>query len=282
MPLIGYLILFVTVGMVFILAHLVIGALLRPSRPSVEKQTIYECGEESIGSAWIQFDVRYYVVALLFVVFDVEVIFFFPWAEVFGKANAVANAPRPVTAADYRAYAAKVNDLATTHVKGLNDRNDVHFAHYVAMANLDDETLTRMREQQALVAEKIRKGTPLTAEDAAIWRYDGFLLRGRSDLLEDRQRLSEGDANARTEFETLRESAHALAFNGLVELGVFFGVLLVGFAYLWRRGDLEWVRAQEPPPLHRPTEEGSPPLADLPTTPPAAIALGGGNNELAR
>jgi NADH-quinone oxidoreductase subunit A len=281
MPLIGYLILFVTVGMVFILVHLVIGALLRPSRPSAEKQTIYECGEESIGSAWIQFDVRYYVVAFLFVVFDVEVIFFFPWAEIFGKANAVANAPRPETAADYRAYAAKVNELATTHVKGLNDRNDVHFAHYLAMAKLDDETLTRMREQQAGVAAKIRAGTPLTAEEVAIWRYDGFLLRGTMDLQAERQRLTETETNARTEFETLRESAHALAFNGLMELGVFFGVLLIGFAYLWRRGDLEWVRAQDPPPLHRPATEGSSPSTNLPTTPPAAIALGGGNNELA-
>ena len=50
------------------------------SRPDAEKQTIYECGEPTVGSAWIQFDLRYYVVALLFVVFDVETIFLFPWA----------------------------------------------------------------------------------------------------------------------------------------------------------------------------------------------------------
>ena len=49
--------------------------------------TIYECGEPTIGSAWMQFDLRFYVVALLFVIFDVEVAFFFPWAVVFGKAN---------------------------------------------------------------------------------------------------------------------------------------------------------------------------------------------------
>jgi NADH-quinone oxidoreductase subunit A len=258
MPLIGYVILFVAVGMVFILAHLVIGALLRPSRPSAEKQSIYECGEETIGSAWVQFDVRYYVVALLFVIFDVEVIFFFPWAEVFGKANAVANAPRPQTAAEYRAYAARLEDLVTPHVKGLNDRNDSRFAHLAAMKTLDDDTLTRLREQQAGVAQKIRKGETLSAEDEAVWRYEGFMFRGPVDLQREKVRLNESDAPGPSEFEAIREQAHSLALNGLVELAVFFGVLLVGFAYLWRRGDLEWVRAQQPPPATPLTSETTP------------------------
>ena len=59
-------------------------------KPDAEKKTIYECGEPTIGSAWVQFDLRFYVVALLFVIFDVEVAFFFPWAVVFGKANNLA------------------------------------------------------------------------------------------------------------------------------------------------------------------------------------------------
>src|SRR5437016_3485907 len=87
--LVGYLLLFLVVGIGFILVHLLAGKLLRPNRPGVEKGTIYECGEPTIGSAWIQFDLRFYVVALLFVIFDVEVAFFFPWAEVFGKANTI-------------------------------------------------------------------------------------------------------------------------------------------------------------------------------------------------
>src|SRR5437660_3334796 len=86
-PLVAYLLLFVAVGIGFILIHLLLGKLIRPNRPGAEKKTIYECGEPTIGSAWIQFDLRFYVVALLFVIFDVEVAFFFPWAEVFGKAN---------------------------------------------------------------------------------------------------------------------------------------------------------------------------------------------------
>ena len=84
----------VAVGVGFIFVTCVAGQ-ADPARssPDAEKLTIYECGEPTIGSAWIQFDLRFYVVALLFVIFDVEVAFFFPWAEVFGKANAVA-APR--------------------------------------------------------------------------------------------------------------------------------------------------------------------------------------------
>src|SRR5947209_16134633 len=96
--LVGYLLLFVVVGIGFIFVHLVAGKLIRPSKPNAEKKTIYECGEPTIGSAWIQFDVRFYVVALLFVIFDVEVAFFFPWAEVFGKANNIAGTERPTSA----------------------------------------------------------------------------------------------------------------------------------------------------------------------------------------
>src|SRR5258707_5684227 len=94
--LVGYLALFLVIAVAFVLVHLLIGKLIRPARPSAEKMTIYECGEPTIGSAWIQFDLRFYVIALLFVVFDVEVAFFFPWAVVFGQANNVANASLPV------------------------------------------------------------------------------------------------------------------------------------------------------------------------------------------
>src|SRR5262249_29869071 len=111
-PLAAYALLFLAVGVGFIFVHLMAGKFIRPSKPDPEKGTIYECGEPTIGSAWVQFDLRFYVVALLFVIFDVEVAFFFPWAEVFGKANAVATAERPQTAEEYAAYAAKVQDLA--------------------------------------------------------------------------------------------------------------------------------------------------------------------------
>src|SRR5579871_4368444 len=90
--LLAYVLLFTAIAAFFIFIHLVIGRFVRPYRPDAEKLTVYECGEPTIGSAWVQFDLRFYVVALLFVIFDVEMAFFFPWAVVFGKANSVASA----------------------------------------------------------------------------------------------------------------------------------------------------------------------------------------------
>jgi len=57
--------------------------MLRPSRPNPAKNSTYECGEEAVGSAWVKFNIRFYVVALIFIIFDVEVVFLYPWATVF-------------------------------------------------------------------------------------------------------------------------------------------------------------------------------------------------------
>ena len=59
--------------------------MLRPVRPTPEKQTTYESGEEPSGTAWGQFNVRFYIVALIFLLFEAELVFLFPWATVFGK-----------------------------------------------------------------------------------------------------------------------------------------------------------------------------------------------------
>ncbi len=89
---VGYLLLFTFLGAGFVLFNLTLGRLLRPTKMNPEKGTIYECGEPTIGSAWVQFDLRFYVVALLFVIFDVEMAFFFPWAVVFGQGIQAADA----------------------------------------------------------------------------------------------------------------------------------------------------------------------------------------------
>lgn len=71
---------FVVLGIGFVVMVLGISSLLRPHNPRPEKLTTYECGERPIGQAWSQFNVRYYIFALMFVVFDVETVFLFPWA----------------------------------------------------------------------------------------------------------------------------------------------------------------------------------------------------------
>lgn len=76
---------FAIVGMVLVFGTLALSKLLRPNLPHVEKFTTYESGIDPIGTGWAQSNVRYYVFALLFVVFDVEAVFLFPWAIVFER-----------------------------------------------------------------------------------------------------------------------------------------------------------------------------------------------------
>ncbi len=154
------ILIFVAAGLTLLAANLVLGRLVRPDKPSPEKGEVYECGEQPVGPAWVQFDMRFYVVALLFVIFDVELAFFFPWAVVFGSANRAADESKP---AEVRIEAA---------------------------GNLNPGAKT---------ADPPQPPQPAAAKQFA-W----------------------------------------LAFADIL---VFFGVLLVGFAYLWRRGDLEWVRS---------------------------------------
>ncbi len=77
-------------GVVFVYANLWILSLFRPNKPTDLKQSTYECGEEAFGSSWLRFDMRFYTVALIFVVFDLEIAFLFPWAVVYKSLGGVA------------------------------------------------------------------------------------------------------------------------------------------------------------------------------------------------
>jgi NADH-quinone oxidoreductase subunit A len=70
-------------GIIMVAVPLIVQSLVAPSKKSKEKLETYECGEESEGSAWLQFNIRFYVIALIFLIFDVEIVFLFPWAVVF-------------------------------------------------------------------------------------------------------------------------------------------------------------------------------------------------------
>ena len=74
---------FIILAILFVAGGLVTSKLLRPRNPNKFKLASYECGEDTIGGAWVKFNIRYYVVALIFILFDVEILFFFPWALVF-------------------------------------------------------------------------------------------------------------------------------------------------------------------------------------------------------
>src|SRR5678810_679687 len=81
---------FVALGAGFVLVNLIAGWVARPQLPNPEKATIYECGEPTIGSSWVQFDLRFYIVALVYLIFDVEVALFYPWAVAYGAAPRLA------------------------------------------------------------------------------------------------------------------------------------------------------------------------------------------------
>lgn len=80
----GTILLFIIGAIVFVALALSFSRLIRPNRPNYEKLTSYECGEEPVGNAWGQFNARFYIIALVFLLFEVEIIFLFPWATVFG------------------------------------------------------------------------------------------------------------------------------------------------------------------------------------------------------
>jgi NADH-quinone oxidoreductase subunit A len=170
---VAYLALFATVGFLFVLASLLLGSVVRAHVPTPQKLDTYECGEPAVGPGSVQFDLRFYVVALVFLIFEVEVAFFFPPATVFG------------TATQFRADAA-----ATV---GCTDK--------AATADLAHKAATGGRAQEAATT-------------------------GRG---------------------LVKQTANTLALASMLDLGVFFAVLLVGFAYVWSRGDLDWVRAVRHP-----------------------------------
>ena len=179
----AYLALFAVLGFLFVFVNLLLGRLVRPNKPNEQKLEIYECGEPAIGSGFVQFDLRFYVVALLFIIFDVEVAFFFPWATVFGKATEL----REITASEEW-------DGGTS-------------------AELAPVAADRLRELG--IAQPGGPGTAGAITDPA-----------------------------------LNETAKKIVLTSFADIGVFFGVLLVGFAYVWKRGDLDWVRAMSE--RHRP------------------------------
>src|SRR4051794_25287307 len=188
---VAYMALFATVGFIFLFLNLLVGWFLRPYDPHPEKLEIYECGEPTIGSSFVQFDLRFYVVALLFIIFDVEVAFFFPWAAVFGKSTNLMN-------------------------------------EKFAVVQRTDEGTAGLTPQATYLYRELGVTHP-TAPQAVPASLANEVPAG-------------GDDVTRAE-RVIHEGARQLAWVTIVDIAAFFAVLLIGFAYVWRRGDLDWVRA---------------------------------------
>jgi NADH-quinone oxidoreductase subunit A len=186
---VAYMALFALAGIAFLFVNLLVGKLLRPHDPHPEKLEIYECGEPTIGSSFVQFDLRFYVVALLFIIFDVEVAFFFPWAAVFGKSMNLADE-------QFAAVALVDGSPALTS----------------AAVNLHRELGVRSPTVPEAVPTTLR---PSVAQTGGLVQSEAII----------------------------HEGARQLAWVTILDIAAFFAVLLIGFAYVWRRGDLDWVRA---------------------------------------
>lgn len=81
----GKILIFLITGIILVCLIFFVNRLIAPNHPNKEKETSYECGEEPVGSAWLPFNSRFYVIALVFLLFEVEMVFVFPWATVFGN-----------------------------------------------------------------------------------------------------------------------------------------------------------------------------------------------------
>lgn len=86
----GKILLMAIIAVVLVSATMFLARILSPKNPNPIKLSTYECGEETTGTSWVQFNPRFYVIALVFLLFDVELIFIFPWATVFGNAEFIA------------------------------------------------------------------------------------------------------------------------------------------------------------------------------------------------
>lgn len=90
----GKVFIYLIMGVLFVLFTFFLGWLVALKRPNPEKLSSYECGEEAKGSSWIQFNSRFYIVALVFLLFDVEMVFIFPWSTIFSQETLLAADPR--------------------------------------------------------------------------------------------------------------------------------------------------------------------------------------------
>ncbi|HOJ03380.1 MAG TPA: NADH-quinone oxidoreductase subunit A [Bacteroidota bacterium] len=81
----AYALIFIILGLVFVAMGLLVAKIIRPHNPTAEKLLPYECGEDPIGPQWMKFNIRFYVVALIFILFDVELVMLFPWALIYQK-----------------------------------------------------------------------------------------------------------------------------------------------------------------------------------------------------
>lgn len=90
----GKILIFLIMGIFFVGITFLLSKVIAPHKPNNVKNSSYECGEDVVGSSWVQFNSRFYVIALIFLLFDVEMVFVFPWSTVFSDQTLIATDAR--------------------------------------------------------------------------------------------------------------------------------------------------------------------------------------------
>lgn len=134
----GSVLLMGIIGIVLVSATIFLAKIIAPNKPNPIKQSTYECGEEVVGSSWGQFNPRFYVIALVFLLFDVELIFVFPWATVFGNADLIATDGRWAwfTLVEMGIFLA-ILILGLVYVWRMGDLNWVKPRHVIPTSNVN-------------------------------------------------------------------------------------------------------------------------------------------------
>jgi NADH-quinone oxidoreductase subunit A len=178
--LVAHLLLFASVGFLFLFVSLLFGRFLRARASTPEELQPSECGEPPAGSSPLPLNLRLYVVALVLIMFEVEVAFFFPSATVFGVATQLMN----------------------------------------------PNSLKVVEDDSGRQSSRLGR-----------WAEDQF---GKLGVIDPQPPAPLSDVEKNTEL--IETNARHLAGASMVEISVFFAVVLMGFAYVWYRGDLNWFR----------------------------------------
>jgi len=308
----------------FLIGPLLLGRfLLRPKLPTPEKDAIYECGEPTIGSSYIQFDLRFYVVALLFIIFDVEIAFFFPWSTIYGQANQLADTrinagyhggviakegepSRTAIPVRFQSYTGTFDghgadaeddltqlsvNLDSHHTTGgqfknmrlqwttgelagtsfrirrykeatqqLTLRDDLpKFPSAKSRFIIDDFSKYQVPDNKVLEAHWEGRnagvisrviGYDLNQETLTLAEPlpkvptvgDQFVMIDPTRIALTEKMLSLPPGTMKAKDSISPADGLLLTVVGFYDILLFFVVLLVGFAYVWKRGDLDWVR----------------------------------------
>ncbi|VAX39767.1 NADH ubiquinone oxidoreductase chain A [hydrothermal vent metagenome] len=320
--LVGHFLILALIIIGFLIVPLLVGRLVRPNLPTEEKDAIYECGEPTIGTSYIQFDLRFYVVALLFIIFDVEIAFFFPWAKIYGQATQLADTRleethigavlTPDDQTTRNSFSIRFNSavsgtcseapkenrenkkLAIT-LQGLLPKEkgpyQIRFTSGALAGKMyrvaryhDSKKLVTLRESlpqipkqgvefvidnykkrvyagkasqlywtsgtnkgehSSIVSYNAKTETLTLTEPLPnpVQKSDAFAIADPARLLLTEKILSQPPGSVSAEDAISASTGFKLAVVGFLDILVFFAVLLVGFAYVWMRGDLDWVRA---------------------------------------